>query len=124
MMTMNQVIAALKELEPSRPVVFSFATTVPTTVDSYRGYYDQPALGWAATGYDGDAHPPEASALLEHLEGAIGAVFTGWKGGDYRYSGDETLWVANPGSSTGNFITGLDLSGYFAVLIVGREEGY
>jgi hypothetical protein len=124
MMTMNQVIAALKELAPERPVVFSFADIAPTTVASYRGYYDQPALGWEPTGYDGDARPPEAEALIEQLEGAIGTIFTGWKGGDYRYNGDETLWVANPGSSTGNFITGLDLSGYFAVLIVGREEGY
>lgn len=116
-LTLGQVIDVLERVDDkSRGVAFDFAATAPTRVRSYRGYYDQPALGWAATGYSGSHQPPSVADLITELRGAVGRTFEGWKGGDYTYDFDSPLWVDNPGDCNGTYITGADTEGYYVVL--------
>jgi hypothetical protein len=71
---------------------------VPTYVDSWRGIYAEPALGWKLVGWD----EPEvtAGALLATLRGALEDEFTGYKGGTYRYQRQDTLHIDNYGEWT------------------------
>ena len=85
---MAELHRLLKRAKPDAAVYLDFGGFArPTTIDSYRGYYDRPALGMRDD-------------------------FEGWKGGIYRYSGDETLFVDNPGDSSGIVVTGLVDEGY------------
>lgn len=83
-------------------VKFDFGTAIPTKLDSWRGAYDEIALGYKLTGYDDDSsHMDEITAedLLKELKAAIGKTYTGWKGGDFVMSESTPIWVANPGNS-------------------------
>ena len=66
------------------------------TIASYRGYYEQAALGWS-----GKLTDVTVDTLIEVLRGAIGRTFVGWKGGDYEFHTDTPLWLANRGATDG-----------------------
>lgn len=90
-----------EEKEPKN-VCFDFGTAIPTTLDSWRGSYDELALGYKLSGYDNnDEHfsKTTAEALLNELKSAIGKEFTGWKGGEFHMNKSTRVWVANPGNA-------------------------
>ena len=98
MMTVGQVLEQLRTAKNDSVVYFDFADCAPTTVDSWRGIYADPAIGWTPTGYSGDGKAPTVASLIGELEKAIdGRLYTGWKGGDYRYTENSTLHVDNSG---------------------------
>ena len=104
------LIALLKTAQQDATVYLDFAGFArPTKIGSYRGYYDRPALGFALGGYSGSDHSSETrvSELLKELDLGISDSFCGWKGGTYRYSGDETLFVDNSGDASGIVVTGI-----------------
>ena len=112
---MAELHRLLKRAKPDATVYLDFGGFArPTTIDSYRGYYDRPALGFVLGGYSGSDHrgTTEVRQLLADLERGMRDDFEGWKGGIYRYSGDETLFVDNPGDSSGIVVTGLVDEGY------------
>lgn len=121
-MTMDDLIEALESIPNDKQIVFDFCSVAPTTIDSSRGFYNNPALGWAPTGHSGKHHPPSAEQLADHLRTAIGRTFEGWKGGDYVYTGTEPLWVDNSGDWNSTYITDIQTDGYYAVLITERED--
>lgn len=106
-MTLGEVIDALKRSEPDATVHFDFCYTAPTTVASYRGYYDDLALGWQPATYDDESKTywPLVATILERLQSAVGKRFEGWKGGFYLMDTDTMLWVANPGETSGTSIS-------------------
>lgn len=104
MITTNELLAILRTAPKSDGRVYlDFCRCVPTTVDSWRGFYAEPALGWEVAGYYSGSvkEYPTVASLIAELEKAIdGREYTGWKGGEYTYNGDETLHIDNPGDFT------------------------
>jgi len=99
---LGQLIDLLNQRPQNQGVSFDFCGTVPDSVDSYRGYYDQLAVGWCHGG-----KPQTVAGLLAILEGAVGTTYEGWKGGEYVMSRRTPLWVSNPGECGQTIITGL-----------------
>lgn len=120
--TIGTLITLLRNCDPDATVRYDFPPyQFPTEIDSYRGSYDEPALGHAGR----DSHnqssvnmhgrkdeAPKVAVVIAELEKAInGAIYyEGWKGGQYRYHGTEPLWVDNRGE-------------YNRVAIVGIQDG-
>lgn len=95
-MTIGELIDALKIVSPDARVLFDFCACRPTVVRSWRGVYAEAALGWSST-----EPAPTVAELTQRLEQATdGRVFSGWKGGDYRYTRSTTLHVDNQGECT------------------------
>lgn len=90
-----------------KSVYYDFAFLRPTSVDSYRGYYDQLALGY--TEKDG---APKVTDLINQLEQAKHGTFTGWKGGEYDMTPTTLIWAANRGESGSQAIVGVKDDGW------------
>jgi len=84
-MTLGDLIAKLETL-PADTQVANLRDP-----DSYRGYYSDLYFECA------EGTRP-ASELLAECKGAMGKVFTGYKGGDYMMGAVTPLWIATYGS--------------------------
>lgn len=124
MMTINQVIEKLKTAKPDVRVFLSPLPCVPTDVRSWRGIYAEPALGWQPSGYSGNVkeYPTAASLIAELQKASDGREYTGWKGGEYSYTGDSTLHIDNPGDCTNTEIQKIEINDYRAVIHIAHEE--
>lgn len=76
---------------------------------SYRGYYNE-------LSFEPDA-PRKASEVLKACRRALEDTYTGYKGGDYRYDEDTSIWLAHHGC-TGSAITGAKIEGNEIVLSI------
>jgi len=94
-MTLGELIAALRRKDSDARVTFGFGGYVPCGIDSYRGYYEDLAIKYE------QKYGITVAEVLKMLEGAIGDVFTGYKGGEYLMNDDTAVWVANYGCSHG-----------------------
>ena len=95
-MTIGDVISALEKASGEAVVRFDFGGTYPTTVDSWRGAYDEAAIGFSSDRYADTSVTVEE--VLAELHSAIdGREYGGWKGGSYRYTRDTPLHVDNRG---------------------------
>ena len=101
-MTLGQLIVALAKYDPTETVEFDFACFYPFGIASYRGFYDQLALG-----YDIKGGAPLVSDLLSLYRSAVGKVFEGYKGGEYLMTEDTLVWVSNIGESCSTGVTGV-----------------
>ncbi len=90
----------------------------PTTFDSWRGSYDQLALGHEATTYT--TNNVTVKALLDAIKSANGRTFKGWKGGSYNMNYSTPVWVENRGCYTGVKIVGTKFDRGFVLI---RTEG-
>lgn len=112
----GQFMDKLARMDPDEQVKYDFVHFRPTTLQSYRGFYEDAALG-----YSDDGDYPIVKDLLAHFEHTLGKVFEGWKGGNGRPITRETsLWVANPGE-TGDTII-VDVQKLLYVTIITRDE--
>ena len=117
--TLGELVALLKARPQDQEVRYDFAWMVPTKAASWRGSYDQLALGYANLS---DRHnseqvkEPTVAELVAHLESCVGKEFQGWKGGDYLMAADTVLWVANPGESCNTAITGVSGCDYMTII--------
>lgn len=108
--TIGELISLLEKRPADHWVCFDFGGFEPTSIDSYRGFYNQPALGFTgAMNYADETGADRLTVgeLLTRLREAVGHVYEGWKGGDFMMREYSPLWVANPGRSTGTAIIGL-----------------
>lgn len=103
-LTLGQFIEFLVSCDGDWRVYFEFGGMIPTNFNSYRGFYDQLALGFKSQSY-GEA--PTVSSLLSEARSCVGKVFTGYKGGNYTMDLHTELWVDNPGSSTSTMLVGI-----------------
>lgn len=102
-LTLGDLIRLLDRVEkPETEVRFDFARFVPKDLDSYRGYYDQLAMGWHES-----EKPVTVAALLVMCRQAVGNTFEGYKGGRYTMRLTTPLWVANWGDCHDTAIVGV-----------------
>ncbi len=111
--TLGQLIDALEKCpDPTNAVRFDFCMTVPTKVNSYRGYYEDLALGWE----ESKVYPePTVPMLLATLKAQLGTTVHGYKGGDYIVRREQVLFVANYGDTGSTCVVGVD-HGYFTLI--------
>lgn len=120
MMTIGEVIQGLEAIDDkSLHVYYNFANIFPTSVDSWRGIYEQPALGWADGGLRQDIIAPTVAELLIELKNSVnGKVYTGWKGGEYVFSKDQTLHVDNPGDFSSTEISAIEYEYHYGYVML------
>lgn len=109
--TLGDLIDGLAKRKADDTIMFDFGNLAPTGFDSYRGFYEDVALGWGPIGSLG-----MVGLLRSAAQAAIGPVFTGYKGGDYHFDRDSSLWVSNYGRADGVIITGFEDCDYMTVV--------
>jgi hypothetical protein len=120
MMTIGEVLDALENADPNGSVYFDFGGFVPEKVDSWRGIYSEPALGYTRDYKDAINI---VQGLINELENAIdGRKYTGWKGGDYTYTRDSPLHIDNPGDCSSTEIVRVEDCGWRVVIHTTIEE--
>jgi len=93
-MTLGEMIEALKEMTPDTEI------RGLGELYSYRGYYCDLA-------FEPSDDDELASELLARCTDAMGAVFTGYKGGDFVMGALTPLWVSCYGEASGQRIMSL-----------------
>lgn len=114
MLTLGELISALEAFPPETSVHFDILYLAPTDFDSYRGYYEFLALGWAE-----DSLPITVGSLLKAAKACVGGVFQGYKGGEYAMWLDTPVFMANYGK-TGRRIVGV--TDHFGMVRLLTEE--
>lgn len=110
-LTLGRWIALLESLPPLAPVA---GLGEPM---SYRGYYSDLALDAAAD------RRVDAAVLLAEARGAMGAVFEGYKGGDFPMHADSPLWVSEYGDASGWRLAGLrEVVGVWVPVVATEDE--
>ena len=105
-----------KIINQNKLVWFDFCDLVPTTLDSYRGYYEDLAIGWSR---DGEI---TVTDLLARLRECVGKMFHSYKGGTYVMDLETPLWVANCGSSHSTMVVGVHDLGYSIIIETACES--
>jgi hypothetical protein len=131
-LTLGEIIKKLESIEfvygdenKDKSVDFDFASAIPTTLDSWRGSYNELALGFKLSGYDNDEEhfaEKKAKDLLIELKGAINKSYHGWKGGNYTMNEDTPVWVSNPGNCGNTGIIDIVDDGYRIVIMTQYYE--
>lgn len=116
-MTLGQFIDDLRQQPDDNKVCFDFCHFEPTVIDSYRGYYDHLALGYVKGRWNDESMT--VGKLLALCESAVGSIFCGYKGGDYRMDRDTPLWVANSGETGDTAVLRVQDAGYFTLIVTG-----
>lgn len=120
-LSLGRLIAELKAIKKpdTATVRFDFGYLYPTGFESYRGFYDELALGWT---FHEDSERL-AWSLLEAAEAAVGATFHGYKGGDYVMSLETPVWVARMGEAPSTILSDVTDLGWEVVLNTQHFEG-
>lgn len=131
-LTLGQIIDKLEkcglthgEKDEPKQVDYDFASAIPTTLDSWRGAYEELALGFKLSGYDNDdEHFAETTAetLLSELKNAVGKQYGGWKGGTYTMTRETPVWVTNAGNSGNTGIIDVVDDGWRIILMTAYCE--
>jgi hypothetical protein len=110
-MTMQQFAEALEAMPPDEIPYFDFCHQRPTKLDSYRGYYEDVALGWS----DGP-RAPTCGELAASVRSRIGQTQEGYKGGAFYVRPDTAVWVANHGATGDTAIVGVKNEGWAVII--------
>jgi len=125
-MRLGELIRQLKGCDPTCRIRFSFARFVPDGIDSYRGSYDQLALGWreskAPAGGTWRDDYPKVADILKLCEDVVGKTLEGYKGGDFPMSEKTMVWVANYGECHDTGITAVRDVGGEVVIDTAYQE--
>lgn len=97
-MTIGELRQAIKRADPAATVVFDFAYFRPDGVDSYRGYYEQLAIGYSN---EGEITVEQFDQMLRE---SLTKTFHGYKGGEYDMYESTPVWVANHGEGGGTAV--------------------
>lgn len=123
-LTLGELILKLKPIveknkgEEDMPTVrYDFEYLFPTSIDSWRGSYDELALNFQTEG-----QPMKADAFLQMLEETVGETFEGYKGGEFTMNKHTPVWVANYGNSGNTAVIEVVDNSYEVILITGYRE--
>jgi len=81
-------------------------------INSYRGYYNQPAVA------PSDEEGTVADFMAELDKALSGHVYTGYKGGHYTYTRSHPLFVAAYGEASGTGVIGVDAESDECVILM------
>jgi hypothetical protein len=109
-LTLGELIFVLSRIDPKADIQYDFGGFHPTTIDSYRGFYEQLAVGF-------DSYKKcTVGEFLARCNQMVGATVQGWKGGDYDVGSRTPMWVANRGHSHSTAIIGVIDLGHTAII--------
>lgn len=122
-MTIDEVLNELQRVKQDVEITFDFCGCFPTTVDSWRGIYAEPAIGWGKLDYVKFDKRPTVADVVKELKKAIdGRLYAGWKGGDFSYTGESQLHVDNPGEYTLTELVRVEDCDWQVILHTERED--
>jgi hypothetical protein len=98
-------------------VRYDFEYLFPTSIDSWRGSYNELALNYKSEGEE-----MSVSDFLQMLKDCIGKTFTGYKGGEYKMNRLTPVWVANYGRSGNTAVIDVVDAGWFVMLVTGYRQ--
>lgn len=105
------MIFLLSRIDPEASVRYDFGPFFPTTINSYRGYYGQLAIGFV------EGHPTiTVQELLAKCQDCLGKYFHGYRGGEYTMHEFTYVWVANWGKCHDTAIVGIIDQKYEAII--------
>jgi hypothetical protein len=110
-MKLGELIKAIERVSADRCVYIEPYGLTPGWFSSYRGYYDQLALGYR-TGHD----RVNAGELLALARAACGDTFEGYKGGSYRMDADTEVWLSNYGETSGVSLARVEITDWCVYL--------
>lgn len=113
-LTLGELIDKLEAAPKESQIQFDFCHCVTCGVDSYRGFYEQLAIGWAP---QGSGRWPNVADFLPSLRDAVGKTFTGYKGGEYRMDRGTPVWVSNYGETSSTAVVGVIPGEYQTLLL-------
>lgn len=90
----------------------------PCDLDSYRGYYEDLAIGVESA----RRAPWNVGDLVAQLEERIGTTMTGYKGGEYTIRSTTRVWISNYGESSGTRVTGTRYAGWGCVYLTWESD--
>ena len=125
-MRLGKLIDRLSEYPETHKVVFGYVGDCEEELDgpfpnglcSYRGHYDRLCIMPSN-------ECPTVKELLNDLKSAVGAVFTGYKGGEYKMDRNSFVHVAPYGQINDFYIIGLEMDttpGYVYILLAEVED--
>ena len=82
-------------------IFYNFSDLFPTSFDSWRGSYDELALGY--DNFD-NKKPHNVKEFLKIAKEAIGGTFYGYKGGEFTMDKDTPIWIDNYGNASDTVI--------------------
>lgn len=122
-MNIGSIKRMLQDVDENKEVYFDFCDCVPTEINSWRGVYAQPALGWEPTGYSGNGKALTVRQFMDELNLATsGKEYSGWKGGEYKYNDNSVLHVDNPGSCSHTEIVSIEVDNWRVTLITQKQK--
>lgn len=112
---LGEFIEKLQQQPQENRITFDFGGFVPTSFASWRGFYNQLALGYEKPEYNKEI---TAANLLQLATDTVGVTMWGYKGGSYLMTKETNLWADNYGESTGTAIVDVvTFDGYLTKII-------
>lgn len=102
MVTLGEMITKLEAMPKDSVVKLDFNECGPDRVRSYRGYYEDLAVGWKPIGTD-----VSVAEVLQYCKSVVGRQTTGYKGGTYLVHPCCPVWAAQWGT-LGRPIVGIE----------------
>ena len=122
-LTLSELILKLEPIVKNQKdgeeatVRYDFEYLFPTSIDSWRGSYNELALNFETQGEE-----MKVSEFLNMLKECIGKTFTGYKGGNFTMHKGTPIWVANYSHSGNTAVIDVVDNGYVVLLITGYRE--
>lgn len=119
-MTLGELIKKLSKYDKNKTIRIKSDVFIDIyltdKIGSYRGYYDQLALGYGIDTY------ATVGQVLKACKAAVGETFTGYKGGEYEMGVDTNVWISNYGHASDIKIVNITEDGYGVWIEVFRDE--
>jgi hypothetical protein len=98
-MNLGNLIDVLERKDPTAKVDYAFGYFSPTFFMSWRGAYEELALGYAHWNEIGFDKRPTVAVLLNLCNSADGETYQGYKGGEFTMDRGSRLWISNNGEA-------------------------
>ncbi len=96
MMNLGQLIKVLDKMPQNVNVYFKDSPTHPHYLHSYRGFYEDLAIESVSNG------EITVSAFRGMLKGAVGSIYSGYKGGHFKMNKNSIVWISCYGQCGSN----------------------
>lgn len=97
-LTLGEIILKLEMIKnKDLLIVFEDKKHYPIDIGSWRGSYDELAIGYNDT----EGKELSTKKFLKILKGAVGKTFEGYKGGDFLMGRNTPIWIALDGCCSG-----------------------